>query len=242
MLPLLILTLSLTTTTSSTLQLPIRDVLTLEDPELSVLDFIRLSYQPLLFLEALSRNTLAALTPWTFPSLSTSLEAATTFCVASTGSLNHNGDTETGEDVKRKSEKSREAGSVASKEKAETETNVGKRDEEKLDVGRKAMKEESRTRAETNEVNERNERKRQGKTEYEDLQERENREIETLEISKETEGRGKTISEAEEGGKEEAKKEKGKKKEIPMSLRRFGKEGPGRGWVAAFTSVTQELG
>lgn len=176
MLPLLIITLSFTTTTStssSTLQLPVREVLTLEDPELSVLDFIRLSYQPLLFPKALSRDTLAALTPWTFPSLTTSLEAATTFCVASTGSQNHDDDSETVEDVKKKSEKNREAESVEkgeSKENAdakETETDVekiqGKRDEEN-----------------------------------EDIKERKNTEKEAKKISDETEGRGKTIS-TEEG-------------------------------------------
>ena len=76
-------------TASSTVQLPVREVLTLVDAELNALDFIRLSFQPLLITDALQHTTVASLTPWTFPALLSSLEAATTFCIASTRPLSY---------------------------------------------------------------------------------------------------------------------------------------------------------
>ncbi|XP_063880797.1 uncharacterized protein LOC135111437 isoform X2 [Scylla paramamosain] len=45
-----------------------------------------LSFQPLLSTDALQQTTLETLAPWTFSSLRSSIEAATTFCVASKGS------------------------------------------------------------------------------------------------------------------------------------------------------------
>ncbi|MPD04764.1 hypothetical protein E2C01_100470 [Portunus trituberculatus] len=73
-------------TASSSLELPVRDVPTIADAEFSVLDFIRLSFQPLLITDALQQITLDTLAPWTFPAFHSSIEAATTFCVASKGS------------------------------------------------------------------------------------------------------------------------------------------------------------
>lgn len=85
--PLILITFSFIT--SFAVQLPVHEVLTLVDAELNALEFIALSYQPLLITETLQRTTLDSLAPWTFPSLRSSLEAATTFGIASKGSLSH---------------------------------------------------------------------------------------------------------------------------------------------------------
>lgn len=248
----LLITLSLTTTTSA-LQLPVREVLTLEDSEPSVLDFIRLSYQPLLFPEALSKDTLASLTPWTFPSLSTSLEAATTFCVASTGSLNQNHNAETDKDVKKREknsdvERKKKGGSKENADSEETEAEVEKKsrekgDDENLNTEREAMKKGRGENVETSEKDEKETATLKEKTKREDVKGYKKTEKENAKSSDETEGSGKTVSKEEEGrskGTEGAEKEI--QKEIPMSLRRFGMEERVRGWVSAFTTITKELG
>lgn len=229
MLALLFVALSLTVTSSSTLQLPVREVLKLDDSELSVLDFIKLSYQPLLFPEALSTNTVSSLNPWTFPALPTSLEAATTFCVASTGSLSRHSDVNAERDVKWNKEK------------------VGKREQNGM------IKESAQNKHKNNEDNFNGEKEEnccknnlntkethEGKAECEgDGCMR--MEKESAEYIEETGERKKTIYLEKE---EQSKATEGKDTEekIPMSLRRFGMEGPGKGWLTAFTSITKELG
>lgn len=86
--PLISIILSIITS-SSAIELPVHEVPTFEDSEFSTLDFIQLSFQPLLITKALQPTTLDKLGPWTFPSLSSSLEAATTFGIASQGTLSH---------------------------------------------------------------------------------------------------------------------------------------------------------
>lgn len=80
----LTLLLVVTVTTAASFQLPILDVYTAADRDLTVLDFIEQSYQPVLITGALRRDVASKLKPWTFPALGTSLEAAITFCVART--------------------------------------------------------------------------------------------------------------------------------------------------------------
>lgn len=72
-----------------------------------------------------------------------------------------------------------------------------------------------------------------GKTECEAVAGCRKMEDETTEIMEETENKG--GSEATQGKETEVK-------ETPMSLRKFGMEGPGKGWVTAFTSITKEIG
>ena len=68
---------------SSSIELPVHEVPKILNAEFTVLDFIKLSFQPLLITDALQQITLDSLAPWTFPALHSSIEAATTFCVAS---------------------------------------------------------------------------------------------------------------------------------------------------------------
>ncbi|XP_042221016.1 uncharacterized protein LOC121865566 isoform X1 [Homarus americanus] len=74
------------TTMTSALQLPLIEVFTVANKDYTIIDFIDKSYQPVLIPWSLRRRDVAALKPWTFPALNTSLEATTTFCVASEGS------------------------------------------------------------------------------------------------------------------------------------------------------------
>ncbi|XP_071515712.1 uncharacterized protein [Panulirus ornatus] len=72
-------------TVAVALHLPLVELPTLLHEELSTVDFIDESYQPLVISGSLGLGTVAALAPWTFANLNTSLEATTTFCIASTG-------------------------------------------------------------------------------------------------------------------------------------------------------------
>ncbi|KAK4326167.1 hypothetical protein Pmani_003291 [Petrolisthes manimaculis] len=67
--------------------MPLLGVHTVTDRDLNVLDFIEESYQPLLVLGAIKKSTISSLMPWTFPALQHSIEAATTFCLASPGGV-----------------------------------------------------------------------------------------------------------------------------------------------------------
>lgn len=75
----------LASTVTSALHLPLIEVSNVAHKDLKIMEFIEQSYQPLVITGSLGRGTVAALAPWTFTALNTSLEAATTFCVATTG-------------------------------------------------------------------------------------------------------------------------------------------------------------
>lgn len=110
--------------------------------------------------------------------------------------------------------------------------------EEDSDAGRETKK-GRRENVETREVEEENKTMRkEGRGECEEAEGCKKTEEE--EAAKVRRKGGNMEEEESEGskGQQEAEKEK----EIPMSLRKFGMEGPGKGWVNAFTSITKELG